>query len=274
MIDKSIKKILINFNIRILNLIGFKNYFKYLFFFFFNINKIFINKNLDSLNKIFYSLKINYKKNFFFINISKIDDISGEKNCFGLIREIFFKNIYLSKFKFEDPKKINCIDLGANIGIFSLIAAKIFNKVFSVEPQSKYISCYQKLMNDNNVYNALFLNSYVSDLNNLFNTNEKTNFLDIRQLIDSKKLNNIFLKIDIEGAEFKLFEKINFENINAISMEVHQKNGNINDILNSLIDYDYNFLLTDELGDIVKNDLNLVSYIFCVKKNSGISLKE
>ena len=274
MIEKNIKKILINFNIRILNLIGFKNYFKYLFFFFFNIKKIFINKNLDSLNKIFYSLQINYKNNFFLINVSKIDDISGEKNCFGLIREIFFKNIYLSKFKFDDPKKINCIDLGANIGIFSLIAAKMFNKVFSVEPQSKYISCYQKLMNDNNVYNAFFLNSYVSDLNNLFNTNEKTNFLDIRQLIDSKKLNNIFLKIDIEGAEFKLFEKINFENINAISMEVHQKNGNINDILNSLIDYDYNFLLTDELGDIVKNDLNLVSYIFCVKKNSGISLKE
>ena len=129
-------------------------------------------------------------------------------------------------------------------------------------------------MNDNNVYNAFFLNSYVSDLNNSFNTNEKNNFLDIRQLIDSKKLNNIFLKIDIEGAEFKLFEKINFENINAISMEVHQKNGNMNVILDLLVDYDYNFLLTDELGGIVKNDLNLVSYIFCVKKNSGVSLKE
>lgn len=274
MIDKNIKKILINLNIRLSNLIGFKNYFKYLFFCFLYIKKIITNKNLNCLNKVFNTLHINYKNNFFFINISKIDDMSGENHCFGLIREIFFKDIYLSKFKFENPKKINCIDLGANIGIFSLIAAKIFNKVFSVEPQSKYILCYQKLMNDNYVNNAFFFNSYVADSNTFFNTNEKNNFLDISQLIDDKKLKNIFLKIDIEGAEFKLFEKINFENINAISMEVHQKNGNINDILDSLVDYDYNFLLTDELGNIVKNNLNLVSYIFCVKKNSGISLKE
>jgi hypothetical protein len=268
MFNINLKKFAININFSIFKIIGL-NYFVYLFFIFINIKNIIREKNLNILNNIFKKLKINFKNKIFFIDISAIDNISGENNCFGLIREIFFKNVYLSKFIFTDSSKNDCIDLGANIGIFSLLASKFFNNVYSIEPQIKYIDCYKKLISDNHVTNAFLINGYLYNSNEF--DNDYANLIDFNKLVKKESLKDIFLKIDIEGSEFGLFQDINLNKVSAISMEVHQNNGNLQNILEKLMIYDFDYVLCNSLGEVVSNH-NLATYLYGSKKHSSILL--
>ena len=268
MFNINLKKFIININFSIFKIIGL-NYFIYLFFIFINIKKIISEKNLNSLNNIFKKLKINFKGKLFFIDILAINNISGENNCFGLIREIFFKNVYLSKFIFTDSSKNDCIDLGANVGIFSLLASKFFNKVYSVEPQIRYIDCYKKLMRDNHVINAFLINGYLFNLNEF--DDERTNLIDFNKLVEKESLKDVFLKIDIEGSEFGLFQDINLNKVSAVSMEVHQNKGNLQNVLEKLMIYDFDYVLCNNFGEVVSNH-NLATYLYGSKKNSSILL--
>ena len=268
MFNINLKKFIININFSIFKIIGL-NYFIYLFFIFINIKKIISEKNLNTLNNIFKKLKINFKGKLFFIDILAINNISGENNCFGLIREIFFKNVYLSKFIFTDSSKNDCIDLGANVGIFSLLASKFFNKVYSVEPQIRYIDCYKKLMRDNHVINAFLINGYLFNLNEF--DDERTNLIDFNKLVEKESLKDVFLKIDIEGSEFGLFQDINLNKVSAVSMEVHQNKGNLQNVLEKLMIYDFDYVLCNNFGEVVSNH-NLATYLYGSKKNSSILL--
>ena len=268
MFNINLKKFIININFSIFKIIGL-NYFIYLFFIFINIKKIISEKNLNTLNNIFKKLKINFKGKLFFIDILAINNISGENNCFGLIREIFFKNVYLSKFIFTDSTKNDCIDLGANVGIFSLLASKFFNKVYSVEPQIRYIDCYKKLMRDNHVINAFLINGYLFNLNEF--DDERTNLIDFNKLVEKESLKDVFLKIDIEGSEFGLFQDINLNKVSAVSMEVHQNKGNLQNVLEKLMIYDFDYVLCNNFGEVVSNH-NLATYLYGSKKNSSILL--
>ena len=56
-----------------------------------------------------------------------------------------------------------------------------------------------------------------------------------------------FIKIDIEGSEFALFESAAWlQNVNHISMEVHHDYGDIHTILNALQNYGFSYVLIDE----------------------------
>jgi len=268
MFNINLKKFIININFSIFKIIGL-NYFIYLFFIFINIKKIISEKNLNTLNNIFKKLKINFKGKLFFIDILAINNISGENNCFGLIREIFFRNVYLSKFIFTDSSKNDCIDLGANVGIFSLLASKFFNKVYSVEPQIRYIDCYKKLMRDNHVINAFLINGYLFNLNEF--DDERTNLIDFNKLVEKESLKDVFLKIDIEGSEFGLFQDINLNKVSAVSMEVHQNKGNLQNVLEKLMIYDFDYVLCNNFGEVVSNH-NQATYLYGSKKNSSILL--
>lgn len=268
MFNINLKKFIININFSIFKIIGL-NYFIYLFFIFINIKKIISEKNLNTLNNIFKKLKINFKGKLFFIDILAINNISGENNCFGLIREIFFKNVYLSKFIFTDSSKNDCIDLGANVGIFSLLASKFFNKVYSVEPQIRYIDCYKKLMRDNHVINAFLINGYLFNLNEF--DDERANLIDFNKLVEKESLKDVFLKIDIEGSEFGLFQDINLNKVSAVSMEVHQNKGNLQNVLEKLMIYEFDYVLCNNFGEVVSNH-NLATYLYGSKKNSSILL--
>ncbi len=267
-----IKKIFLNINFKVFNILGFKNFIFYILNIFLNLYKIIKSKNLDILNDKFKKLTLNFSENKFFLNISEIDNLSKETNSFGLIREIFFKNIYLNHFRFLNSKAINCIDLGCNIGIFSLLASKVFNEVKSIDVNQKYIKPYKKIMSDNNVYNTEFLNNFVGSFpSNEEIKNHNSKLIDLNSFIVSRNLKNIFLKIDIEGYEFQLFDNLDLNNIIALSMEVHQEKGNIDNLINKISEFKFDYILANDLSEIVY-EKDKATYIFAVRSNSVISL--
>ena len=134
---------------------------------------------------------------------------------------------------FKDNVKVgdNVVDLGANVGYFTLILAKLVGptgKVFAFEPDPRNLTLLKKNIEYNNYKNVIIVPKAVSDVNDkctlyvsqkTFGQNriykpEKTknqNYIPMKsetiRLDDFFKTNNLldkisFIKMDIEGAEF------------------------------------------------------------------------
>ena len=89
------KKFLLNFGINTFFVLGAINYIILLFNFILRIKKIIQQKNLIPLDNTFNRISLKFNNNKFFINIEKLNYLCQEKDTFGLIREIFFRNVYL-----------------------------------------------------------------------------------------------------------------------------------------------------------------------------------
>ncbi len=138
-----------------------------------------------------------------------------EPDAIPLIRELILHNCY----GFDTSRNYNTIiDLGANRGVFTAIAAKKAKQVICVECDSKSMpEKFARTMEMNNIQNAVFINKFASSVT-------QDNTVSLNYIVKELNLREIsFLKIDIEGAEKELFSK-NLEWLsvtNEISMEVH-----------------------------------------------------
>lgn len=216
-------------------------------------NKNIIYEELFQLNK-----EIDYSF------ISNVKYSNNENNCWAPFWEIFIKKVY--EYKDIKVKKGDIVvDLGSNIGLFSIYS--IFNgasKVYSVEALP---TTYNYLFNNVKNYNIDTLNVAISDgitkdffisdrsgSSSIYNKTEKkvtVNCLDFNNFIENYNINHInFLKIDIEGSEYDMFENINENylrnNIDIIFLEFHIINNyNIDNIINKLINNNYECIITD-----------------------------
>tara|TARA_Y100000591_G_scaffold332888_1_gene372126 strand:- start:1656 stop:2567 length:912 start_codon:yes stop_codon:yes gene_type:complete len=140
-----------------------------------------------------------------------------------------------SVFEKIDSKSKSALDIGANIGNHSLFFADYFNKVFAFEPLTKNYELLElniKLKNNisaynlggsnkdeiNKIYTPLNFDSGHSKIPNdkTFMDTEKENFqseeVKLKRLDDfviKEKINNIkFIKIDVEGYEYKVLQGV------------------------------------------------------------------
>ena len=160
---------------------------------------------------------------------------------------IIFRNVYLKNFSIKNYNEFICFDLGCNRGVFSVIASKIFKFVTCIDLQQKYENCIHEIMLNNNQKNYEFISGIVGSLkvSERLGSNQKTINLNdiIRKRSNGEK---IFLKIDIEGGEFKLFEEIDLSLINTIVIEIHSNKGNLNQILDKLKNNNFKFFCFDD----------------------------
>jgi len=131
------------------------------------------------------------------------------------IREVLLKNCY----GFDARKSYSAIvDLGANRGVFSVIAAKCAQRVISIEcNEAEFAYKFRTIMRMNNVTNTTLISKFAAsscDRNNI----------TMNQILSQYCLKEVaFLKIDIEGAEADLFSA-NLDwlySTQDISLEVH-----------------------------------------------------
>jgi len=125
------------------------------------------------------------------------------------------------------------VDVGASIGYFTLIAAKIVGdtgKVFAFEPDSNNFKILKKNVEINKYYNVILEQKAVSDVNgkiNLFssdgigfhstiNPHITTPSIPIESIKLDQYFRNLnlidkinFIKIDVEGAEFRVLNGMN-----------------------------------------------------------------
>ena len=219
------KKFFLNFGINTYRVLGTLNYIILLTSLLLNIKKIIQQKKLIPIDNTFKKIQLKFNKNKYFINIEKLNYLCQETDTFALIREIFFRDVYLKGFNHDHLKKFICIDLGSNRGIFSVIASKTFKFVICVDFQKKYNKCIDEIMSSNNQKNYEIINGVIGnlefpELSDKSILDKKT--INLNELIINKtNEDKIFLKIDIEGGEFKLFDDIDLKLIDIIVMEIH-----------------------------------------------------
>lgn len=211
--------------------------------------------------KIIYILVIlnNYKywyqifiHRLFNIPINKVQLRSGlvviggaRSLILDLVDEIFIKKVYNPKFMEIDIND-TVMDVGANIGVFSLFAAKMgANKIYSVEPLAKNIQLIKQNFQINRLLEPITIKMAVSEkigLKRLYlgdidshgllfehhNDFKKyvivktTNLANIFKKYKIKKLD--FLKIDCEGSEgeiVKYTEGSTWQKISKVAIEYH-----------------------------------------------------
>ena len=119
-------------------------------------------------------------------------------------KEIYEENEY-NRFGIKIEKGDVVIDCGANIGIFSQYALDMgASKVIGYEPEDMYYDYYEKNIKSNKVHK---IKSFISK-----------DGIDIKRIISDNNLDKVdFLKLDIEGAEWGLFEVLDSDTLNKVN---------------------------------------------------------
>jgi len=88
---------------------------------------------------------------------------------------------------------------------------------------------------------------------------------DIFQKYNLDKID--FVKIDIEGSEFALFNNPSWlKNIKYLSMEVHPEYGDVGQIENTLTSFGFSYILADSLFMPIKSDeLKISGFLYAWK---------
>lgn len=176
---------------------------------------------------------------------------SGDRFAFyeNLIRRDYLKNGATL------PKNGTVVDIGANIGCFSILAARLIGsqgRVLAIEPE---LACFQQLVKNaelNNLANIIPVNVAVGAFegtvslcvsrNSLFSSihpevdahqvvgrSRTVDCRTIETLLDTHGIDRVnLLKVDCEGAEYEIFDAMTHElasRIDQICMEAHYIEG-------------------------------------------------
>jgi FkbM family methyltransferase len=173
------------------------------------------------------------------------ESIALDGALIGGARELYGRKVYFALPGFALEPTDVVVDLGANAGVFTTLAARLSKKVIAVEAQSRFLDYISYNLQQNNCSDKASLEfGIVGGSTGLF-SNEKrlesgSHFekrppvLSMNEIIKRHDLDNInFLKVDIEGSEFDLFFKdVDWlTRVEKIAMEVHPQFGNVRDLI-------------------------------------------
>lgn len=192
----------------------------------------------------------------------------GEKhNVYVVFNELTTQKTYNNDFICVEKNDL-VVDIGFNYGLFSMTSLKYSpNKIIAFEPNPKLIKTFTNFFNKSIIE---IHQKAVSNINGstIFYENMDPGMSTIFQEINSENINNSYpveiinfndfiiengvekidyLKVDCEGAEYKIFESIPTEflknNIKKIAIEFHHPIGDIKvqDLINRLKNNGFNY---------------------------------
>jgi FkbM family methyltransferase len=198
----------------------------------------------------------------------------------GGARELYGRKVYFAVPGFLLEPTDVVLDLGANAGVFTTLAARISKKVVAVEAQSGFIDYISYNLKQNNCSHKATLEfgiiggstGVLSDKKRLESAShfeKRPPVLSMNEIIKRNDLDKInFLKVDIEGSEFDLFRKdVDWlTRVEKIAMEVHPVFGDVNDLIAILETNGFTVVLVDNDQRQTETLRNMSGYLFA-KRN-------
>ena len=184
------------------------------------------------------------------INLSTSDNYKehalAEHSCVHAIVSQFENEFY---YYLKDQEELNLIDLGANIGLFSIFVSPVCERVFAVEPTPSHFGLLEEVVEVSGKKNITPYQLAIgtSDGEAEFNIHERNSTMNsflncpadphsgktvkvktqtLNSFIDSLDVDRIgFVKMDIEGFENEVIFEPSFEEamtkIDGLYIEVH-----------------------------------------------------
>ncbi len=200
---------------------------------------------LDWLPKDSYSKKIvklitNFLKPEFItilgnkMHIDKTDDILSKQLLVYKVWEPFETEVFRKNVKKGDV----VIDIGAHIGYYTLIAAKIVGKkgkVYAFEPDPKNFQLLKKNVAANGYQNVILINQAVTDRNGIskFYLSIPSNTTDHRSYKFKDRIKTISVKSVTLDSFFKQTQKVNLIKIDIQGGELQALTSGVNLINNN-----------------------------------------
>jgi FkbM family methyltransferase len=178
-----------------------------------------------------------------------------DDNIWGAVKDVLLNREYefLPEFELHNFTGGVIVDVGAHVGLFSLVASAFAGKVIAIEPSRINHHLLMLNLSANNIGNVVPVNKALyhqkgklklfegghSGAHSLIGGSsrfEEVETITLEEIMDSYGSIDL-LKIDIEGAEFEVFNHIDLEILNRIKMivgEMHLQHGDINSIVDKL----------------------------------------
>lgn len=213
------------------------------------------------------NVTVQYRNRRIVLPLADIDHMLADYKdnpTFGNVREMYAQDCYLQRLNFIPPIG-TVLDLGANRGMFSLLALVALDADFvvGVEPTLKYEPVMQLLLEANHLtlqrvvrYNRLITSPSAERRDPAKNVSIET--ICREQGIDRLGM----VKMDIEGWEKDLFNEPEWlERVDNIAMEVHpQFVSDLTMIPKALDDHGFRYLSTGQWGE--PREVNQAMYVF------------
>ncbi len=161
-----------------------------------------------------------------------------------VIKEIWDENVYeVADWRFSENGKV--VDIGANIGSFSIFAASRGDTVYAIEPEPHNLQALKNNIELNNMQDKVFILPYaIGDKKGTVTISDEGGGSTIKDgkpgtQVELMSFNSMFdlynidevdvLKIDVEGAETEIIlgaSKENLQKCKYITMEFDIRSGN------------------------------------------------
>jgi len=218
------------------------------------------------------NMNISYRQSNIRVPLADIDQAlqaHDDNPTFGNVREIFARDCYLWKLRLGVPQR-HVLDLGANRGIFSILALVALQSdlVVGVEPLPVYLPVFEQLLNANHC-NPNRAPRYLRFIANPSRERQDPDHnVSIQTILAEQNIARFNLvKMDIEGHEKDLFREPEWlANVDSLTMELHpQLAGDLSLIPEALKRYGFEFALMDQAGQPAGVD----SAVFLVASSKG-----
>ena len=186
--------------------------------------------------------------------LADVDRLLANRNdnpTFGNLREMYARDCYLRRLKLRKPVRA-VLDLGANRGLFSLLALMALGSEIAVgvEPAMDYDAVFQLLLQANHcdAGRAPRYRKFVSSPT--MEQEVPVENVSIQTILREQEIDRFNLvKMDIEGHERMVFSEPEWlASIDNICMELHPDTGDLSLIPRALDEYGFEYLLTDQHG--------------------------